>query len=197
MRKLREVIRLKLQSSQSGRAIARSCGLSPLGTLRLPSICPGHHQSSPQGLAQGVTRRAQRSGHRRTLHRTLRPFRHGREGVSTIGQLTPAAALTGRTSNRPTPSGPSCATRRSGRVVLRWKWRLDSHEGSDSEPDVAETCHWDLKPEGRCQLSRPWALESTLTWVVHPDLIQLAWGVAGPSEFTFVHASAQECTWDS
>ena len=29
MRKLREVIRLKLQGGQSGRAIARSCGLSP------------------------------------------------------------------------------------------------------------------------------------------------------------------------
>src|SRR6266496_5282447 len=29
MRKLREIIRLKLQAGQSGRAIARSCGLSP------------------------------------------------------------------------------------------------------------------------------------------------------------------------
>ena len=29
MRKLRDVIRLKLQAEQSGRAIARSCGLSP------------------------------------------------------------------------------------------------------------------------------------------------------------------------
>ena len=29
MRKLREIIRLKLQAGQSGRAIARSCALSP------------------------------------------------------------------------------------------------------------------------------------------------------------------------
>ena len=29
MRKLREIIRLKLQAGQSGRAIARACGLSP------------------------------------------------------------------------------------------------------------------------------------------------------------------------
>jgi len=29
MRKLREVIRLKLKAGQSGRGIARSCGLSP------------------------------------------------------------------------------------------------------------------------------------------------------------------------
>jgi len=29
MRKLREIIRLKLQAGQSGRAIARACGVSP------------------------------------------------------------------------------------------------------------------------------------------------------------------------
>lgn len=29
MRKLREVIRLRLEARQSGRAIARSCGISP------------------------------------------------------------------------------------------------------------------------------------------------------------------------
>ena len=45
MRKLREIIRLRLQAGQSGRAIARSCALSPstvsdyLGRIKLAGLC--------------------------------------------------------------------------------------------------------------------------------------------------------------